>query len=144
MAVPFRAKDVAAERAEFGHPDMAITLTLLSYYYTGLSDEQLEETFSLLFELNFAEEEYQSWIALIPSATPGLSSIRKLSGINLRDYRQKYGVLFPTMRKNIATIDFWLNQVVFSVESKQFGSKIGCSAWDLCRDNTTHPTTGFR
>lgn len=143
MAVPFRAKDVAAERAEFGHPDVAIVLTLLSYYYSGLSDEQLEDTFIRLRRLAFAEEEYQSWVSLLPSTTPGFTSIKKLSGINLRDYRQKYNVLFPAMRRNMATIDFWLGQAVFPVESKQFGSKIGCSAWDLCKENTTHPTTGF-
>lgn len=36
MAVPFRAKDVAAELTEFGHPDVAIGFTHLSYYYSGL------------------------------------------------------------------------------------------------------------
>lgn len=35
MAVPFKAKDVAAEMTEFGHPDVAICFTLLSYYYSG-------------------------------------------------------------------------------------------------------------
>lgn len=35
MAVPFRAKDVSAELTEFGHPDVAICLTQLSYYYSG-------------------------------------------------------------------------------------------------------------
>lgn len=36
MAVPFKAKDVAAEMTEFGHPDVAICLTQLSYYYSGI------------------------------------------------------------------------------------------------------------
>jgi hypothetical protein len=36
MAVPFRAKDVAAENTEFGHPDVAIALTQVSYYYSGI------------------------------------------------------------------------------------------------------------
>lgn len=35
MAIPFKAKDVAAELTEFGHPDVAICLTILSYYYSG-------------------------------------------------------------------------------------------------------------
>lgn len=35
MAVPFRAKDVAADRTEFGHNDVAIGFTQLSYYYSG-------------------------------------------------------------------------------------------------------------
>ena len=34
-AVPYRAKDVAAERTEFGHPDVAILLTYLTYYRGG-------------------------------------------------------------------------------------------------------------
>lgn len=36
MAIPFKAKDVAAEMTEFGHPDVAICMTQLSYYYSGL------------------------------------------------------------------------------------------------------------
>lgn len=35
MAIPFKAKDVAAEMTEFGHPDVAVCLTQLSYYYSG-------------------------------------------------------------------------------------------------------------
>lgn len=35
MAIPFKAKDVAAEMTEFGHPDAAICFTQLSYYYSG-------------------------------------------------------------------------------------------------------------
>lgn len=35
MAIPFKAKDVAAERTEFGHADAAICFTQLSYYYSG-------------------------------------------------------------------------------------------------------------
>lgn len=46
MAVPFRAKDVAAELTEFGHPDVAIGFTHLSYYYSGL-------LLSLFFVKNF-------------------------------------------------------------------------------------------
>lgn len=40
MAIPFRAKDVAAEMTEFGHPDIAICLTQLSYYYSGMMQVQ--------------------------------------------------------------------------------------------------------
>lgn len=35
MAIPFKAKDKAAEMTEFGHPDVAICFTQLSYYYSG-------------------------------------------------------------------------------------------------------------
>ena len=36
LAVPYRAKDVPSPRSEFGHPDIAILLTCLAYYYSGL------------------------------------------------------------------------------------------------------------
>ncbi|CAF4557907.1 unnamed protein product, partial [Rotaria magnacalcarata] len=48
MAVPFRAKDVAAENTEFGHPDVGLVLTQISYYYSGLSDLQLRQCFDRL------------------------------------------------------------------------------------------------
>lgn len=35
MAIPFKAKDIAAKMTEFGHPDVAISFTMLSYYYSG-------------------------------------------------------------------------------------------------------------
>lgn len=35
MAIPFKAKDIPAADAEFGHPDVAICFTQLSYYYSG-------------------------------------------------------------------------------------------------------------
>lgn len=47
MAVPFRAKDVAADMTEFGHADVAIGLTQLSYYYSGecvFQEEELQQT----------------------------------------------------------------------------------------------------
>lgn len=41
LAVPYRFKDSPSPRSEFSHPDVVIILTLLSYYYGGLSDGEL-------------------------------------------------------------------------------------------------------
>lgn len=38
MVVPYKAKDIPNPRADFGHPDVAIGLTCLNYYYSGLND----------------------------------------------------------------------------------------------------------
>lgn len=43
MAIPFKAKDVAAENTEFGHPDVAVCFTQMSYYYSGEFDGFLGE-----------------------------------------------------------------------------------------------------
>ncbi|CAF1307389.1 unnamed protein product [Rotaria sordida] len=64
MAVPFRAKDVPAERTEFGHPDIALVLTQLSYYYSGLNDSQMIQCFNRLSEEERDPESiYDEWIS---------------------------------------------------------------------------------
>jgi Protein of unknown function (DUF3645)./Protein of unknown function (DUF3638). len=52
LAVPYRAKDCPTLRSEFGHPEVAIALTCLSYYYSGLSEEQLGLCFERLLMLD--------------------------------------------------------------------------------------------
>ncbi|KAI9339555.1 hypothetical protein DFJ73DRAFT_948089 [Zopfochytrium polystomum] len=43
LAVPYRAADVPSDRAEFSHPDVSISLTYLSFYYTGLTVTEFKE-----------------------------------------------------------------------------------------------------
>ncbi|PYH95065.1 hypothetical protein BO71DRAFT_474570 [Aspergillus ellipticus CBS 707.79] len=38
IAVPFHAKGIPSEQAEWGHPDVAIVLTCLAFYYKGLTE----------------------------------------------------------------------------------------------------------
>lgn len=52
LAVPYHAKDSPAARAEFSHPDVTIILTCLSYYYGGLSDQQIYASFNALLQFN--------------------------------------------------------------------------------------------
>ena len=59
LAVPYRAKDVPTIRADFGHPDVAIAFTCLSYYYGGLRNEDLTLCFTLLFKLDNPVLEYE-------------------------------------------------------------------------------------
>jgi hypothetical protein len=42
MAVPYHASDTPSERSEFAQPDCAIMMTYLSYYYDGLTHEQVQ------------------------------------------------------------------------------------------------------
>lgn len=43
-------------RSEFGHPDAAIALTCLSYYYGGLTDAQIHASFEKLFLSDQSQE----------------------------------------------------------------------------------------
>ncbi|KAG0694113.1 hypothetical protein DFH29DRAFT_1035335, partial [Suillus ampliporus] len=138
LAVPFRAKDVPSLRAEFGHPDVAVTLTCLSYYYAGLTHEQLMLCFELLLKQDNPAIEYESWVHGLQSVP---ESLRYLSGINTESAEQlpKLQQLFGF---NKAVIDFYLSRVVFPKEAKGFPSKLTCSGWDLAQEKR-HLTTGF-
>ncbi|KAJ3055431.1 hypothetical protein HK097_010525 [Rhizophlyctis rosea] len=137
---PSRAKDVAADRTEFGHPDMQIILTVLSYYQSGLSEDNLrKEVFVQLEQLENPDEEYESWITGLTDVDP---SIRSFKQINLANQRQFTDYIYPNLHRNMRVIDFWLNTFVFPREAKLSEGKIGSNAWDLCGARR-HTTTGF-
>ncbi|KAF9255590.1 hypothetical protein L218DRAFT_1034217 [Marasmius fiardii PR-910] len=138
LAVPYRAKDVPSLRAEFGHPDVAIILTCLSYLYRGLLQSEMEACFQLLFKLDSPEQEYDHWVHF--SNVP--EELRSIAGINLKDSEQRHNVLFPVFRQNRACINFYLSKIVFPKAMKEFPYKLGTSGWDLaCQKEEI--TTGF-
>ena len=143
LAVPFRAKDVVADRTEFGHPDVALVLTHFSYYYSGLNDSQLIQCFNRL-----SDEEtdsaliYDQWISY-ENVDDIPTSIQQWKGVNLKDYRQKTEYLFPTFRYNMLVINYFLNHFVFPREAKQFPYKLVSSAWDLSSSIRSKIITGF-
>lgn len=142
MAVPFKAKDVAAEMTEFGHSDVAICFTHLSYYYSGLSDDQLFQALNVLNCQTNAVEVYNDWVDHVPELLKN-DSVRNYSGINLSDPIQREKQLFPILRFNMYVIDFWLALCVFPREAKLFPRKMMCTAWDLCSENLKNFVTGF-
>lgn len=141
MAVPFRAKGIPSENAEFGHPDVAITLTCLSYYYQGLTTEQVRHCFAFLGKDNDPSAQYQSWITKDMSSLP--PALRVISGVNLEDAQVFCGVLYPHMRYQKGIIDFYLSHVVFPKEAKEFPRKLCASAWDIPSREDQPLTTGF-
>jgi len=143
MAVPFRAKDVVADRTEFGHPDVALVLTQLSYYYSGLNNSQLSQCFN---RLNNEETDptsiYDQWI-LYEDEKDIPNSIKQWNRVNLKDYQQQIDYLFPTFRYNMLVINYFLNYFVFSREAKQFPYKLITSAWNLSSSLRSNLITGF-
>ena len=128
LAVPYRAKDVPAQRAEFGHPDVAIILTCLSYYYRGLNEKQLELSFEILLQQDDPSVDYDLWVRE-GSSIP--DELKTLNGINIKSSEQWGKHLIPLFSRNKATIDFYLSRVVFPREAKEFPEKLSCSGWDL-------------
>ncbi|KAI6026974.1 hypothetical protein EDC04DRAFT_220473 [Pisolithus marmoratus] len=139
LAVPYRAKDVPAPRAEFGHPDVAIVLTCLSYYYGGLDREQLMLCFERLLMLDNPDQEYELWVHECIGVPEHL---RQISGINIQSLDQWNQYLFPIFSYSQSTIDFYLSQIVFPKEAKEFPSRLSSCGWDLAEEKE-HVTTGF-
>src|SRR6267154_2464897 len=121
-------QDVPSLRAEFGHPDVAIALTCLSYYYGGLTKDQVLLCFDLLAKLDNPETEYDHWVGLghdLPTA------LCQLNGVNTKDETQVDELLIPLFSRNKKVVDFYLSQVVFPRAAREFPSKLPTSAWDL-------------
>ncbi|KAJ7575497.1 hypothetical protein C8J56DRAFT_974753, partial [Mycena floridula] len=138
LAVPYRAKDLPSPRSEFGHPDVAIALTCLSYYYSGLGHAELAVCFELLFQHDNPALEYGTWV----ERNTGLpEKFRHLSSINIVDQDQ-FSELFPMFSKTKAVVDFYLSNVVFPKAAKEFPNKLSTSGWDLA-ETKVHATTGF-
>ncbi|KAF8548327.1 hypothetical protein OG21DRAFT_1449260 [Imleria badia] len=139
LAVPYRAKDVPAPNTQFGHPDLTIILTCLSYYYGGLNEGQLRDSFKILLDEDDPSAEYAIWIKefeLVPE------SLQKLSDINLRSSEQWDNVILPHFARNQAAIDFYLSRVVFPKEAQEFPFRLCGSSWDLA-EKREKLITGF-
>lgn len=139
LAVPYRAKDCPSSRSEFSHPDVVIALTSLSYYYGGLSDEDLFIAMGRLMELDQSDVEYQTWV----QDAPGLpASFKQLQGINLKDRPLCISAIFPALRFAKSVIDSFLSRTVFPKEMKEFPHKLSASGWDIGK-RKSRVLTGF-
>lgn len=140
LAVPYRAKDVPAPRAEFGHPDITIVLTCLSYYYGGLTEEQLTTSFEILQEQNDPSMEYAEWLRDYDrDSVP--ECIQDFRNVNIKLSEQWDRYLFPLFSRNQRAVDFYLSRVVFPKEAKEFPWKLAASGWDLA-EIRERPVTG--
>ncbi|KAK3317279.1 hypothetical protein B0T19DRAFT_389380 [Cercophora scortea] len=139
LAVPYRAKDSPAPRSEFSHPDVVILLTCLSYYYRGLCNKELLTCLELLSKSDQAVQEYGRWVAESPDMP---ESFQHWTSINLKDPSQARVHVFPALRYAKPTIDFYLSNVVFPKEMKEFPFKLSASGWDLAKPKL-YPLTGF-
>lgn len=120
LAVPFRACDEPRGCSEFAHPDTALALTVLSYYYDGLSDSQVLQAFEKLLQLGLANQHarYSAWFE---AARPGLTEeeakalddVRKVDLTNAVQVKQ----LQRAFRLSCGLIDFWLMICVLPTET---------------------------
>ena len=68
--------------------------------------------------------------------------LQEIVGVNSEDEGQFHTYLVPLFSKNYAVINFYLSNVVFPREAKQFPKRLAASAWDLAEEKN-HVVTGF-
>ncbi|KAG1725817.1 uncharacterized protein EDB91DRAFT_82798 [Suillus paluster] len=135
LAVPFRAKDMPSLRAEFGHPDIAVTLTCLSYYYAGLTLQQLMLCFELLLKQdNPASSMNPGCLDFSPS-----QKVYATLAVSIQNPRSSSVTSSNCSHPTRAVIDFYLSRVVFPKEAKGFPNKLTCSGvGSRSREETSH------
>jgi Protein of unknown function (DUF3638)/Protein of unknown function (DUF3645) len=147
IAVPFEAKGVPSEQAEFGHPDVSILFTCLAFYYSGLSLPQFREALQHVLKSDDPAAGYDRWTYgsdTLPEA------LRHWNVINGEDQGQ-VEELWRHLRLNRNVLDHYMNNFVFPIHAKQFGIKLQASGWDLPlfsdsplgKENSGAKTTGF-
>ncbi|KIW06394.1 uncharacterized protein PV09_02847 [Verruconis gallopava] len=144
IAVPYEAKGIPSEQSEFGHPEVAILLTCLAFYNSGLSLSQLKESLGYILKSDDPAFEYDRWT--IDSASLP-EPLRHWNVINVDDHGQMEE-LWQHVRFNTTVINHYMNVFVFPLHAKQFSVKLQLSAWDLPlksaeNEHLCAKTTGF-
>ncbi|OMJ94532.1 hypothetical protein SteCoe_2316 [Stentor coeruleus] len=142
QAVPYRAKDVPAEKAQYEHIDVLIFLTQLNYYYEGLNDEELNKVFDFIRKSSTGQYEYKKWVEFIERYNEIDSNIKELENINFSDKSRLINDIYPHFKYHQLVINCWLSNFVYPKETQQFECKLSKSSWDLC-DKIQGTVTGF-
>ena len=145
VAVPFRASDSPAERAEYAQPDIMIVFTYIAYYEDGLSKEQFKETVNELLGSgpNAQALEYSSWFDS-SKALMQMEEQVQIDSVNKIDLSNPsmLNLMYRFYRYNMKTIHFWLSKVVLPQETMVFPHRLVANAWNLA-DNSRKNVLGF-
>ncbi|KAL4811848.1 hypothetical protein BDW67DRAFT_194317 [Aspergillus spinulosporus] len=127
IAVPFHAKGVPSEQAEWGHPDVAILFTCLAFYYEGLSQQQLKKSLGAVLKSDHPATEYEHWTqtsATLPEALRHWATITT-------DDAGLVAEIWRHLRYTREVINHFLSNFVFPLHARQFATKLSASGWDL-------------
>jgi hypothetical protein len=80
---------VPSPTSEWGHPDVAIILTCLSFYYQGLNLAQFKQAFEQLLKSDEPSVEYEKWATqTLPEYLHDYTAINVEDNMQLRDLHQ--------------------------------------------------------
>ncbi|KAL3421378.1 hypothetical protein PVAG01_07823, partial [Phlyctema vagabunda] len=137
IAVPYHAKGLPSDQAEWGHPDVAILFTCLTFYYDGLNLSQLRQALEHVSKSDNPSWEYNRWTT---DSNKLPDSLKEWNTVNVDDDTQ-FQTIWQSLRYNVIVIDYFLNNFVFPKHAKQFKVKLQASGWDIPLSASS--TTGF-
>ncbi|CAM9398643.1 unnamed protein product, partial [Choristocarpus tenellus] len=142
LAIPFRATNTPALRSEWKHPDVAVTLTFLSYYYDGLSKVEMRQALTFLLSMGPSAQvhHYTVWMKVgFPNGLDCVSeadTFDRVAKIDLSNEVQM-DVIHKHLSNNFEVVNFWLTYVVLPTETGQFPKCLGTNSWFLTTAKTT-------
>lgn len=126
IAVPFEAKGIPSQTAEYGHPDTALVLTCLSFYHAGLSKSQLLQSLQFISNSEDPSSHYQRFA----SSRHLPENLEHWHLLEVEDEAQ-VTMLWQYLRFEKHVVNHFLNNFAFPQHAKQFGVKFQASAWDI-------------
>ncbi|KAL2761066.1 hypothetical protein ACRALDRAFT_1045793 [Sodiomyces alcalophilus JCM 7366] len=127
IAVPFEAKGIPSQTAEYGHPDTALVLTCLAFYQTGLTKSQISQSLQHVFKSDDPAARYERWTAGCDTLP---ATLRHWDLVNADDNAQ-VDELWQHLRLDRIVLNHYMNNFVFPAHAKQFDIKLQASGWDI-------------
>ena len=136
-ATPYTALFCPSPSADFAQPDILVVTTIISYYYDGLTEQQLRQSIAALLEAPGRDDLWHQWA--IEAGLP--RKYNAVKNINLEDQRclTAFKEHLPFCKP---VLDFFLNMFVFPKEGVQYPFKLQKSAADILKRNGPI-STGF-
>ncbi|KAM0385097.1 hypothetical protein ACHAQC_011719 [Fusarium culmorum] len=126
IAVPFEAKGIPSQTAEYGHPDTALVLTCLSFYHAGLTKCQLLQSLHFIGNSEDPSSHYQR-LTSSQHLPVGLQHWHLLE----MDNETQVTMLWQHLKFEKHVVNHFMNNFAFPQHAKQFGLKFQASAWDI-------------
>ncbi|KAF5539467.1 hypothetical protein FMEXI_8957 [Fusarium mexicanum] len=126
IAVPFEAKGIPSQTAEYGHPDTALVLTCLGFYHAGLTKSQLLQSLRFISNSEDPSSHYQRFT----SSQHLPENLQHWHLLEMDDETQ-VTMLWKHLRFEKHVINHFMNNFAFPQHAKQFGVKLQASAWDI-------------
>eukprot|EP00899_Mesostigma_viride_P005774 jgi/Mesvir1/15198/Mv06434-RA.1 len=170
LAVPFRAHNQPSDRSEWAHPDAALLLTTLAYYYDGLTLGEMAEALRALLGMAPSTQAYfyNGWLAACErpgasiasarTAAPGSDRVADERGAAGSEFeaeewaaidmvekvdmtnKVKLALIHRKLGRNARVVNFWLAYCLFPRETNQFEKRMSASAWDLAQASGSNGT----